>query len=36
MSYQEIGDFLSHFNSTSYNRSQIGNDKTTIAKIYDK
>ena len=35
MSYQEIGDFLSHFNSTSYNRSQIGNDKTTIAKIYD-
>ncbi len=35
MSYQEIGEFLSHFNSTSYNRSQIGNDKTTIAKIYD-
>ena len=35
MSYLEIGDFLSHFDSTSYNRSQIGNDKTTIARLYD-
>ena len=35
MSYQEIGEFLSNFNSSSYNRSQIGNDRTTIARIYD-
>jgi len=35
MTYQEINEFLSHFNTNSYNRSQIGNDKHTIITIYE-
>lgn len=35
MTYQEINEFLSHFNTNSYNRSQIGNDKHIIITIYE-
>ena len=35
MTYSEINEFLSHFNTNSYNRSQIGNDKHIIITIYE-
>ena len=35
MTYQEINEFLSHFNTNSYNRSQIGNNKHLIITIYE-
>ena len=35
MTYKEINEFLSHFNTNSYNRSQIGNDKHIIITIYE-
>jgi len=35
MTYGEINEFLSHFNTNSYNRSQIGNDKHIIITIYE-
>ncbi len=35
MTYQEINEFLSHFNSNSYNKKQIGNSKNTIYNIYE-
>ncbi len=35
MTYKEINAFLSHFNTNSYNRSQIGNDKQIIIAIYE-
>jgi len=35
MAYREIGEFLSQFNISSYNRAQIGNDKSLLIKIYD-
>ena len=30
-----VEDFIIKFNNLSYNREQIGNDKSTIVKIYD-
>ena len=35
MTYKDINAFLSHFNTNSYNRSQIGNDKQIIIAIYE-
>ena len=35
MTYKEVNEFLSHFNTNSYNRSQIGNDKHIIITIYE-
>ena len=35
MTYQEINEFLSHFNTNSYNRSQIGNNKHLIITVYE-
>ncbi len=35
MTYKEINEFLTSFNTTSYNRSQIGNSKQTIISIYE-
>ena len=35
MTYKEINEFLSSFNTNSYNRSQIGNKKQTIINIYE-
>ncbi len=35
MTYESINKFLSHFNTNSYNRSQIGNDKHIIITIYE-
>lgn len=35
LTYKEINEFLSSFNSNSYNRSQIGNNKQLIINIYD-
>lgn len=31
----KVENFIINFNSSSYNREQIGNDKSTIVKIYD-
>ena len=35
MTYKEINEFLSSFNTNSYNRSQIGNKKQIIISIYE-
>lgn len=35
MSIQGVGEFLSHFNCNSYNRTQIGNDKQLVIRIYE-
>lgn len=35
MAYKEINEFLMSFNTTSYNRSQIGNNKQIIINIYE-
>lgn len=35
MTYKEINEFLTSFNTTSYNRSQIGNNKQIIISIYE-
>ena len=35
MTYKEINEFLMSFNTTSYNRSQIGNSKQIIISIYE-
>ncbi len=35
MTYQEISEFLTSFNTNSYNRSQIGNSKQLIITIYE-
>ena len=35
MTYKEINEFLTSFNTTSYNRSQIGNSKQIIISIYE-
>ena len=35
MSYQEISEFLTSFNTNSYNRTQIGNSKQLIITIYE-
>ena len=35
MTYKEINEFLMSFNTTSYNRSQIGNNKQIIISIYE-
>ena len=35
MTYKDINAFLSHFNTNSYNRSQIGNDKQIIIALYE-
>lgn len=35
MTYKEINEFLTSFNTTSYNRSQIGNDKQMIISVYE-
>lgn len=35
MTYKEINEFLTSFNTTSYNISQIGNNKQTIINIYE-
>ena len=35
MTYKEINEFLTSFNTTSYNTSQIGNNKQTIISIYE-
>ena len=33
--YEEINQFLSQFNTNSYNREQIGNNKQLIIKIFE-
>ena len=35
MTYKEINEFLMSFNTTSYNRSQIGNSKQIIISVYE-
>lgn len=35
MTYKEISEFLSSFNTNSYNRSQIGNKKQVIISTYE-
>ena len=35
MTYKEINEFLKSFNTTSYNRSQIGNSKQLIISVYE-
>ena len=35
MTYESINKFLSHFNTNSYNRSQIGNNKHLIITVYE-
>ena len=35
MTYKEINIFLSSFNTQSYNKMQIGSDKSTIISIYE-
>ncbi len=35
LTYKEINEFLSHFNSNSYNKKQIGSEKNIIIAIYE-
>ena len=35
LTYKEINEFLSHFNSNSYNKKQIGSEKNIIISIYE-
>ena len=35
LTYKEINEFLSHFNSNSYNKKQIGSAKNVIIAIYE-
>lgn len=35
LTYKEINEFLTSFNTNSYNRSQIGNSKQLIVSIYE-